>query len=74
MVRARMRCSTGIKTQRSRFDAVRGFQPYDDPVCMTAMRKYRPFVVGTVKGAARPFAAFKIGPRAGGEGEKADFG
>ena len=38
------------------------------------MRKYRPFVVGIVKGAARPFAAFKIGPRAGGEGEKVDFG
>ena len=27
MVRARMPCPTGIKTQRSRFDAPRGFQP-----------------------------------------------
>jgi hypothetical protein len=28
MVRARMRCSIGIKSQCSRFEAVRGFQPY----------------------------------------------
>jgi putative SOS response-associated peptidase YedK len=43
MARARVPCSTGIETQGSRFDALRGFQPYDDSVCMTATRKYRLF-------------------------------
>jgi putative SOS response-associated peptidase YedK len=32
MVRARMPCSTGIKTQCSCFDALRGFQPYHTSV------------------------------------------
>jgi hypothetical protein len=45
MARARMPCSIVIKAHCSRFDALRGFQPYHDFVCMTAIRKWQPFAL-----------------------------